>query len=140
LRIDVVRPHRDESMDHVSELNKRKVRLFVETVWNEGRLELVDELVADDYVGRVACAQSGVRGPLGVRELVSRGRGAHPGLHVKLEDQIADEDQVAVRWLATSTGPLGPVPCYAGLTIVRLLAGKQVDSHTELTDLLRRAG
>ena len=39
-------------MDDASELNKRKVRLFVEAVWNEGRLELIDELVAADYVGR----------------------------------------------------------------------------------------
>jgi hypothetical protein len=43
-------------VDSVSELNKQKVRLFVEAVWNEGRLELIDELVADDYVGHKVCA------------------------------------------------------------------------------------
>ena len=58
-------------MDDASELNKRKVRLFVEAVWNEGRLELIDELVAADYVGRVPRVERGVRGPEGVRRLVS---------------------------------------------------------------------
>jgi len=118
-------------MDRVSELNKRKVRLFVELVVNEGRLELIDDLIADDYVGRVAGHGGDLLGPQGVRRLVSGRRRAHPGLHVKIEDQIAEEDRVATRWRARH----GSEPCYAGISIVRLLAGKQVDSHTEYTEL-----
>ena len=123
-------------MNGVSELNKRKVRLFVEAIWNEGRLEMIDELVADDYVGRIACLDDGVFGPDGVRRLVSGRRRAHPGLHVKIEDQIAEEDRVVTRWRATTTEN-GSAPCYEGISIIRLLAGKQVDSHTEYTDLSR---
>ena len=129
-------------MDDASELNKRKVRLFVEAVWNEGRLELIDELVAADYVGRVPRVERGVHGPEGVRRLVSYGRRAHPDLYVKIEDQIAEDDRVATRWLATTraparatTAPTDRTPCYAGISIVRLIAGKQVDSHTEFTDV-----
>ena len=127
-------------MDRVSELNKRKVRLFVEVVWNEGRLELIDELIADDYVGRIPCLESRVLGPQGVRRLVSDRRRAHPELHLKIEDQIAEDDRVATRWHATTTAAAardggGRRPCYAGISIVRLLAGKQVDSHTEYTRL-----
>jgi SnoaL-like polyketide cyclase len=118
-----------------------KVRLFVEAVWNEGRLELIDELVAADYVGRVPRIERGVHGPEGVRRLVTWGRRAHPDLHVKIEDQIAEDDRVATRWRATTRAPVaratsaptGGTPCYAGISIVRLLAGKQVDSHTEYT-------
>lgn len=130
-------------MDSASELNKRKVRLFVEAVWNEGRLELIDELVAADYVGRVPRIERGVHGPEGVRRLVSRGRRAHPDLYVKIEDQIAEDDRVATRWRATTkaplaratTAPTGRAPCYAGISIIRLLAGKQVDSYTEYTNV-----
>jgi predicted SnoaL-like aldol condensation-catalyzing enzyme len=125
-------------VDGISELNKRKVRLFVEAVWNEGRLELIDELVADDYVGRIACVESGVFGPRGVRRLVSSRRRAHPELHIKIEDQIAEEDQVVTRWRATTAGPAaraGRTPCFAGISVVRLLAGKLVDSHTEYTNV-----
>ena len=76
----------------VSELNKRKVRLFVEAVWNEGRLELIDEFVAADYVGRVPPQR--VLGPAGVRRLVRNGRRTYPDLYVKIEDQIAEDDRV----------------------------------------------
>jgi predicted ester cyclase len=118
-------------VDGVSELNKRKVRLFVEAVWNDGRLELIDELVAHDYVGRIPGAGSAVLGPEGVRRHVSSRRRAHPDLHVRIEDQIAEEDRVATRWHATVTAA-GRPRC-GGISIVRLLAGKLVDSHTQLS-------
>lgn len=121
-------------MERASEINKRKVRLFVEAVWNEGRLELIDELVAADYLGRVPRIDRGVHGPDGVRRLVVCGHRAHPDLYVKIDDQIAEEDRVAVRWRAT-TAPTGRTPCYVGISIIRLLAGKQVESHTEYTDV-----
>jgi predicted ester cyclase len=118
-------------VEGASELNKQKVRLFVEAVWNEGRLELIDELVAEDYVGRVPLVERAVHGPEGVHRLVSGARRAHPDLYVKIEDQIAEDDRVATRWRVAAPGA-----CYAGISIVRLLAGKQVDSHTEYTNLL----
>ena len=119
-------------MTSPSELNKTKIRLFVEAVWNDGRLELIDELVGADFVGSVPNVGDSGLGPEGGRRLVSSRRSAHPDLHVKIVDQIAEDDRVATRWRATSTGP---VRCCAGISIVRLLAGKQVDSHTEYTDL-----
>ena len=116
-------------MDLASELNKQKVRLFIEEVWNEGRLELIDELVADNYIGRVPGIERDVHGPQGVHWLVSLGRRAHPDLYIKIDDQIAEDDRVATRWRVTTGAG------YAGISIVRLLAGKQVDSHTEYTEL-----
>lgn len=143
-------PRRPCHQDHgrvksVSELNKLQVRLFVEAVWNEGRLDLIDELVAADYMGLLHGADTGVTGPEGVRRLVASRRRAHPGLHIKIEDQVAEEDRVVTRWQATTTalaadGAIaGHTPCCAGISITRLLAGKQVDSHTECTNLTSRA-
>jgi predicted SnoaL-like aldol condensation-catalyzing enzyme len=123
----------------VSELNKQKVLLFVEAVLNEGRLELIDELVAADYVGHVACLEPVVNGPDGVRRFVSIRRQAHPDLYIKIEDQVAEDDRVVTRWEATTSAPQPQVssaaieraPCCVGISIIRLLAGKQVDAHTE---------
>jgi predicted ester cyclase len=134
-------------MDEASELNKRKVQLFVEAVWNEGRMELIDELVAADYIGRFPRVDGAVQGPEGVRQLVLRGRRDYPDLHVKIEDQIAEDDRVATRWRATAKAPAarataapsGDAQCYAGISVIRLLAGKQVDSHTEYTNITRSA-
>jgi predicted SnoaL-like aldol condensation-catalyzing enzyme len=127
-------------MKNASEFNKLRVQLFIEAVLNEGRLELIDELIAADFVGHIPCAEPEVTGPAGVRQLVSSHRRTHPGLHVKIEDQIAEEDRVVARWHATVPresrvphAPAGRTACYAGISITRLLAGKQVDSHTECT-------
>src|SRR5690242_16208017 len=84
----------------VSELNKEKIQLFVEAVLNEGHLDLIDELVATDYIGHIACAGRDVIGPDGVRWLVSCYRRSHQDLYVKVEDQIAEDDRVVTRWLA----------------------------------------
>jgi predicted ester cyclase len=129
-------------MKNVSEFNKLRVQLFIEAVLNEGRLDLVDELIAADFVGHIPCTEPEVTGPAGVRQLVSTHRHAHPGLHVKIEDQIAEEDRVVTRWHATvpareahaPLAPAGRTSSYAGISITRLLAGKQVDSHTECTN------
>jgi SnoaL-like polyketide cyclase len=119
-------------MNRVSELNKLKVRLFVGAVINEGRLELIDDLVTADYVGRLPCIKRDVVGPGGVRRLVSTRRSLYPDRYVCIGDQIAEDDRVAVRWRT---------PGYSGISIVRFLAGKQVESHTEYTnDLAVPAG
>jgi hypothetical protein len=123
-------------VNSVRELNKLKVRLFVEAVWNEGRLELIDELVAADYVGHFACAGPDVAGPEGARRLVASRRRADPGLYIKIVDQIAEDDRVVTCWQATtaaSDARAGRAACYAGISVIRLLAGKQVDSRTECT-------
>lgn len=130
-------------MKNVSELNKLSVQLFIEAVLNEGRLELIDDLIATDFIGHLPCAGPDVTGPAGVRRFVSGHRRAHPGLRVKIEDQIAEEDRVVTRWQATvaagearaPAAAAGRAACYAGISITRLLAGKQVDSHTECSNL-----
>jgi predicted SnoaL-like aldol condensation-catalyzing enzyme len=128
---------------NVSELNKRKVREFFEEVLNEGRLELIDELVAKDFIGRLGGVAAALSGRDGVRRFVTEQHIACPNLYIKIEDQIAEGDRVATRWRVTVRAPhplvetasIGPSPTCAGITIVRLLAGKQVDAHTECAGL-----
>ena len=121
----------------MTERNKQKVRLFVEAVLNEGRLELIEELVAADFVGHMTGASSPVVGPAEVRRLVSSGRRAYPDLYIKIDDQIAEEDRVVVRWRATAkpvltaSRPPARGARWAGVSIVRFLAGMQVDAQVE---------
>ncbi len=122
----------------ISELNKRKVRRFFEEVLNDGQLELIDELVGKDFIGRLGCVAPAVTGPDGVRRFVADQRIARPDLYIQIEDQIAEGDRVVTRWRATGqalnspvpTASADPSPRCAGITIIRLLAGMQVDAHT----------
>jgi predicted SnoaL-like aldol condensation-catalyzing enzyme len=129
----------------VTERNKTKVRLFVEAVLNEGRLELIEELVAADFVGHLTGVPSPVVGRAEVRRLVSSGRRDYPDLNIKIDDEIAEDDRVVVRWRATATPVMTPsrrparVARVAGVSIVRLLAGKQVDARTEWATIVADA-
>jgi predicted ester cyclase len=113
----------------VSELNKEKVRLFADAVLNGGQLELIDELIAADYLGHVRCLGHTVIGPAGVHQLVSSQRCTHPELRFTIADLVAEDDRVAVRWQARAS----PHTLWEGLTIIRFLAGRQVDAQTECT-------
>lgn len=122
-------------MNTVSELNKQKVRVFIEAVVNQGRLELIDDLVAADYGGEIPCSERRVAGRDELRQLLIARRLAHPDLHIKIEDEIAEDDRVVLRWRATATlpAPRGITDdprCWSGISVIRLLAGRQVDMHT----------
>ena len=133
---NIIRP-----VSSVTEANKHKVRAFVESVWNQGHLELIDELVAADYIGHISCVQTCIAGRLGVYRLVSSQRSIYPDLYIKIEDEIAEDDRVVTRWQAMATpreprpagSPTGRIRRYEGISIIRLLAGKQVDAHTQCT-------
>ncbi len=133
---------RDDDIEPMSAsaLNKLRVLQFFHEVLNDGRLELIDALVAKDFVGHISCVREAICGRDGVRHFVSGRRAARPDIYIHIEDQIADDDRVATRWRAT-TGMTQPgassreaTGC-AGITIIRLLAGKQVDAYTQCSSL-----
>lgn len=117
--------------------NKASLLRFVDMVWNRGALEFVDELIAADYVGHHPPGATPVLGPAGVQRRVAECREAMPDLYVKIDGLIAEEDRVAIIWRAagvcrgdTGAGPPRSPVRYEGLSVVRLLAGKQVESQT----------
>ncbi|MFY1680324.1 ester cyclase [Micromonospora sp.] len=120
-------------------------RRFVADVWNAGREESADELVAEE------CPGLGGTGPAAVLAWHRDRRAAFPDLRYKLVDVVATGDRVALRWRAAGTqaGQFGPVPptgqvvSYSGATFLRFdAAGRIVDvwSVNELFQLLQQLG
>lgn len=73
------------------ELNRR----INEEIWNEGNLDLVEELVAADYVEHNPTTPRPIRGPGGYAENVRRLRNAFPDLeHVQVDVFIEDDTLV----------------------------------------------
>lgn len=120
----------------MSAANKALARRIVEEAFTAGRLEVVDELVARDYVGHDPSLPEDARGPEGVKELIAGYRAAFPDIRVTVEDQIAEGDRVVTRWAATGThqGELMGMPAtgkqgtVTGITIDRIADGKIVES------------
>lgn len=79
----------------MSEENKALMRRIYEEVFNEGNLDLVDEVVAPDFVNHTA--PGAPRGPEPVKQLVTMLRNAFPDQHISIEDMIAEDDKVVMR-------------------------------------------
>lgn len=83
-----------EGAHSVSEGNKAVMRRIYEEIFNEGKLELADELAAPDMVNHTA--PGAPRGPEPVKKLVAMLRGAFPDHRIDIEEMIAEGDKVVM--------------------------------------------
>ena len=118
-----------------AEENKALARRVIEEMFNNGNLDVADELIAQDYVDHDPAMPEDVHGPEGFKEYVSAYRSAFPDLHIQIEDQIAEGNKVATRWTGTGTheGELAGIArtgnrvTLPGMEIVRIYEGKLVE-------------
>jgi steroid delta-isomerase-like uncharacterized protein len=117
-----------------SEQNKAIVRRAFEEPW-KGNLDVIDELIATQYIGHDPANPEPLRGPAGVKEFISTYRAAFPDARITVEQQLAEGDLVATRWTGRGThegelmgiSPTGKHVTVSGLTISRLEGGKIVE-------------
>src|SRR5919202_5497109 len=120
----------------MSEENKTLARRVLEEVFNEGNLDVVDEIFAQDYVHHDPTMPEEGHGREHMKEFASMYRSAFPDVRVQIEDQIAEEDRVATRWVASGThegelmgiAPTGNRVTVAGLTIDRIANGQVAET------------
>lgn len=75
-------------------------RLITE-VFNEGKLELIDELTTEDYVGHDPLA--GDEDREAARATIAQYRNAFPDLTFTIEDAFSAGDKVVLRWVGQGT-------------------------------------
>ncbi|HYI12530.1 MAG TPA: ester cyclase [Thermoanaerobaculia bacterium] len=93
------------------EENKAIVRKLINEGQSNGRLEVVDEMLAPDFVDHTPL--EGLPGTReGVRMLFAALREAFPDLEVEISEQIAESDKVVTRktFRGTHGGPFLGVP------------------------------
>lgn len=120
----------------MTEANKAIARRIIEEVYNDGRFEVADELVAPDYVGHDAASPEPMRGPDGVKSQAEGYRAAFPDMRLTIADEIAEGDRVVTRWTATGThegelfgiSPTGKQATVMGITISRIADGRIVEN------------
>ncbi|MBV8519800.1 MAG: ester cyclase [Acidobacteria bacterium] len=94
-----------------AESNKQLVRRLIEEAQEGGRLEVVDELLGDDFVDY--SPMPGLPPTRdGVRMLFAGLRAAFPDLRITIGEQIADDEKVVTRktFDGTHRGPFLGVP------------------------------
>jgi steroid delta-isomerase-like uncharacterized protein len=125
------------------EENKAVLRRYFEEVWNEGHLELLDELVAPSYENHDPAVPGLPRGPQGLRPIIAAFRAAFPDLQVTIEDQIAEDDKVVTRYTMRGTHqgefmgrpPTGKPMAVSGIQIERVVHGQIVEHWRKSDDL-----
>jgi serine phosphatase RsbU (regulator of sigma subunit) len=118
------------------EENKSSFRRYLEEVFNQGNLEVADEIF-DHYVSHQPDGSTLERGPEDVKRFVGEFRSAFPDLRISADDQIADGDKVVTRvtlrgthrGMFRGTAPTGRRVEINGITIFRFSSeGKVVES------------
>src|SRR4028118_137253 len=91
--------------------NKAFIRRLIEEVYNEGNLDVVDELVAPDVFNHPAVPEHR-HGVDGFKHVIGWVRTIGPDTHYEIDDIIAEGDKVAVRMTVsgTHTGPIRDIP------------------------------
>jgi steroid delta-isomerase-like uncharacterized protein len=112
------------------------MRRWFKEVWNQGTIETINELLAEDAV-LMGQGEPDVKiqGPAEFISFVQRIRGAFPDVKVSVEDAFGLGNKVVVRWSAAMThqGDQLGIPAsgkrvrITGMTMVRLRDGKIVE-------------
>jgi steroid delta-isomerase-like uncharacterized protein len=127
-----------------AEENKKKARRLMEEAFGQGKPELVDDLLAPDFVRHDPYIEAGeVRGVETVKENIVWFHNVFPDLTCTIEDQIAEGDKVVTRWTVRGThqGEFFGVPAtdeqieMRSIQIDRFGGGKMVEERAEF-DLL----
>jgi len=128
----------DNPQQPTQEKNKALVQRWFDEVWNKGREEAIDEMLAEDGIvhGLSEDVDHPLTGPVGFKPFHQIFCGAFPDIQVGVEDMIAEGGKVAVR--CTVRGKHGgdhlginasqaPVD-FTGMAIVRVRNGKIVEA------------
>jgi len=106
----------------VEEQNKEIAHLEVEKLWNEGKLEIADQVYAPEKTDHFGGGVS-TNSPDEMKELVSTWLEAFPDFKFKIEDIVAEGNKVAVRYTFTGTHQgkiLGIAPTRKKITVSQM--------------------
>jgi steroid delta-isomerase-like uncharacterized protein len=129
--------------DPAIDRNRRIIERYFEEVWNEGKLEVLDELLSEAYLNHTPSTPNPRPGPEGLKPIVAAIRTGFPDLHFRIEDVVATPDRVVARTLMTGThlaplfdlAPTGRRISVSQINIERIEAGR-IAEHWRVTDEL----
>ena len=116
--------------------NEAVVARFVEEVINQGKLNIADEIVAEDFI-ELDPLPGQRQGRVGLKEVIAMLRTAFPDIHWVIDETISAGEKVVTRfnWSGTHRGPFLGIPPTSkrvrviGIVIDRVVSGKMTDSR-----------
>ncbi len=120
------------------ETNKAIARRFIQ-VWGDGNLDVIDELAAPSLVVRYPTIPQVLQGSREFRHVIASFRSAFPDSALRVEEEIAEDEKVVLRWTFSGThkGSFLGVPAtgkrvtWTGITVYRIVDGRVVEEQGE---------
>lgn len=125
------------------EQNRCLVTRYFDEVWNQGKLEVLDELIAPGYINHSPRTPNPKPGPEGLKPIVEAIRRGMPDVNYAIQDMVVAPDKVAVRLVVTGThtgdffgiAPTGKRVTVNQFQIERIESGKIVEHWRQTDDL-----
>jgi steroid delta-isomerase-like uncharacterized protein len=116
--------------------NAAIIQRFIDEVINQGRYEVCDEIVAEDFI-ELDPLPGQRQGRKGLKEVIAMMRSAFPDIDWVTDETIASGDKVVTRftWTGTHRGPFLGIPATGrpvtvkGVVIDRVVNSRMTDSR-----------
>jgi len=128
--------------------NKAVVQRFYEEVFNQGREEVIDEIISPDYTDYGHNPPG--RGPEGAKQDFRGATSVFSNTHYTIDELIATGDQVVARWTGTyihsgefaGIAATGKPVSLTGISIYRLANGQILETRNAVNwlGLLQQLG
>jgi steroid delta-isomerase-like uncharacterized protein len=123
------------NLELVTEQNKTVYRRFIQEVFNEGRVDTLEQLLSPSYIYQDAPPGTPPNAD-GLRQVVTNARTAFPDLTVTIVDMVGEGDKVCARLTTRGTHkgvffdipPTGKTISMKGMTMIHLVDGRMVTS------------
>ena len=140
----------EKGVNLMSAENIAVVRRLIDEVWNQQAFDVLDDLFAADAIISESGVPFPIRVPLCAKEGIGAACAAFPDIRVAIEDIVAANDKVVVRWSSHGThrGEMQGIPptnrpiTMTGMAIYRFADGKIVEEwmNTDMLGMLRQLG
>jgi steroid delta-isomerase-like uncharacterized protein len=120
------------------EQNKAIARQFI-SLWGNGSLDIIDNLADASFSSYYPAFPRIIQGGAMFKKVIEGFRAAFSDLHCQIDEEIAEDDKVVIRWSfsATHKGSFLGFPAtnrhvkWTGITIFRIVNGKVVQERGE---------
>jgi steroid delta-isomerase-like uncharacterized protein len=134
----------------MSEQNKTAVRRLFNELWNQGNLQVADELIAPTYTHHDSSSPDFGKGPESEKKRVNLYRTAFQDFRLNIEDLYDEGETIVARWSCRGVhkgelngiAPTGKQFAITGVTIARFTNGKIVEGYVnwDALGLMRQLG
>lgn len=126
---------------NTSKTNKDIINRYFEEVWNQGKIDVLDDILSKEYINHNPGFENPKPGPEGLKPIVIAIRKGFPDLKYIIKNIVATDDYVAVHVVMTGThtGDFFGIPATGKkievnqMQFERISDGKMIE-HWRVTD------